>query len=221
VPVLTRRPATPAAAATPLAPATTADGPTASGAEAYFRSPEFAGAWEETNRLAYTALREEGPARPLALDLSPVLPGLAAALGVPSAAAAAGFRLELLDAAAGERLRTALDRLDWLSIVLPAVALLLLVGTLWAAPGKLRWLRRLGFGLALSMVVLLLTLLLGAPVATGRVGDPLAAEVVRALLDALLWWPVLLAAAALAVGLGLAILAGLTSWLVAGRRARA
>jgi hypothetical protein len=71
------------------------------------------------------------------------------------------------------------------------------------------------------MVVLLLTLLLGAQVATGRVGDPLAAEIVRALLDALLWWPVLLAAALVAIGLVVAVLAGLLGWLVAGRRARA
>jgi hypothetical protein len=146
---------------------------------------------------------------------------LAAAGGVPAPAAATGPRVDLLDAAAADRLRDALERLDWLSIALPAVAALLLIGTIWAGPGKLRWLRRLGFGLALSMVVLLLTLLLGAQVATGRVGDPLAAEIVRALLDALLWWPVLLAAALVAIGLAVAVLAGLLGWLVAGRRARA
>ncbi|MBA3414767.1 MAG: hypothetical protein H0U10_06045, partial [Chloroflexia bacterium] len=126
----------------------------------------------------------------------------------------------LLDAAATDRLRGALDRLDWLSVVLPTAAALLFVGTFWAGPGKLRWLRRLGLGLALSMVVLLLVLLLGAPVATGRAGGPPAAEVVRALLDALLWWPVLLAAALVAVGLGVAVVAGLLGWLIGGRRAR-
>jgi len=214
-----KRPATPELVASPIAGV---PGDVVGGVEGYFRSPAFAEAWDETSRQAYATLREDGPAQPLALDFSPILPGLAAALDAPvPAGSATALRVELLDAEAVERLRTALDRLDWLSILLPIAALLLLIGTLWAGPGKLRWLRRLGFGLALSMIVLLLTLLLGGPVLSGRVANPLGAEVVRALLDALLWWPVLLAAALVAFGLALAAVTGLADWFVAGRRARA
>lgn len=181
----------------------------------YLDSAAFADAWAAANRAAYEQLRAGGP---LVLDLSPAAAEFAAAAGLPAAVAATdAFRLSLLDADAAARLRTALNRLAWLSVLLPAVAVAALIGALWAGPDKLRWLRRLGFGLAVSMIVLLLVLLVGVAVAGGRVGGA-AGGIVAALLDALIWWPVLLAAGAGAIGLAVALLATVVALLARGRR---
>ncbi|MCC6312638.1 MAG: hypothetical protein IT337_01395 [Thermomicrobiales bacterium] len=183
-----------------------------------FASDEFTDAWAEANRALQQSLTARGAAGPLLLDFSALAPEIQRALvetGAADLARAApppdALRIELLGAADADRVRGLLRAVRWSGILLPIVAAALLIGSVWAAPSRLRAVGRAGLGLALATIVLMLVVLIGQSVLAGRTPDP-AAEIVAALLDRLLQQPVLWALAMASIGLAVAALVAGAAW---------
>lgn len=190
---------------------------------AVVRSPAFAEEWADANRAAHAALTDPAAAgQPVAIDFSPLAARVAERLG-PRAGAAlpdpAALQVEVLDAAAADRLRGVLHRIGWVGIALPVAAVLLATGAIWVAPGRLAALRRLGFGVVLTTAAVLLALLVAATGFAGRVAGP-AAVIVAAVVDAVLRAPLLWLAVLALAGLAVAVVGVAAGWL-ARDRARA
>ncbi|MGI9253478.1 MAG: hypothetical protein ACR2J8_07020, partial [Thermomicrobiales bacterium] len=185
------------------------------------KSPEFGKAWDLANRKAYAGLTAvEAGSGPVYLDLSGAAGRIQQELkdrgisGVDQIVIPRdSLSIEVLDGNSAATVRTVLKRVDLLGIALPVVAILSLIGSVWAAGSKLVALRRIGFGLALSTIVMLLILLIGQQSAVSRLGASGMSDAARAVIDTLLRTPVLWGMAAVLIGLVLAVFAGMIGWM--------
>jgi hypothetical protein len=185
------------------------------------QSPEFGRAWEMANRKAWAGMMSvRSGSGPVALDLSGAASRIDRELedrGIPGidqfSIPPDALSVEVLDADTADDVRTVLRQVNVLGIALPIVALLSLVGSVWAAGSKLGALRRAGVGLALSTIVTLLGLLIGQQGLTARLDGSGMADAARAVIDTLLRTPVLWGMVMIVAGIALALLAGLLSVL--------
>ncbi len=180
-------------------------------------SPEFANAWDLANRKAWAGLTAvKASSGPVYLDLSGAASRIQQELAdrdVPGADSVVippdSLSIEVLDGNTAATVRTVLQRLDVLGIALPVVAMLSLLGSFLLAGNKLVALRRIGFGLAISTIIMLLILLIGQQSAVARLSSPGMAEAAQAVIDTLLRTPVIWGMIAVLAGFGLALLTGL------------
>lgn len=156
-------------------------------------SAKFRDAWARANRDAYQSLFTgggTGTGAPVVLDLSPLAAPLQEEVERSGLNLPAGFvidpaelRLELLDGASAEQIRLAVGRLDLASWLALGIAVAALILSIVVAPDRLAAIARVGFGLAIGMVVLITLMLAGQLWAVGA-GDTRRA-VLGAILDAI------------------------------------
>lgn len=145
---------------------------------AFTRSDRFQTLWMEANRRAHTRLVDlltTGRSKRLALDdetlyldLSPAVDRVKAALnerGLSRIAAAipptVDGRVELLQSSAFADARQGVRRLRGVAVLLPFLALLSLIGSVWLASSWRRGLLHAGLGVALAMLGLIALLAVG------------------------------------------------------------
>jgi hypothetical protein len=155
-------------------------------------SAAFRDTWEAANRGAHQSLIGQRAAwgQPVTLDLTPLAAELQteiATLGitVPAGLSLANdLRVDLFDAATADRLRFALQRLDFTFGGALAVVVIALILSLVLAPDRLALLARAGFGLAVMMVVLIALMLVTQGWAMSSSPTPGSGALIAAILDA-------------------------------------
>jgi hypothetical protein len=154
----------------------------------FVRSEAFAELWVTVNRAAHSrvvaALTGQGPDvvavdhGRITLDLTPVVAAVRqrlAALGLPVALLpTTRLVVDLADAGSLVRAQHAVRRLDALALWLPVATVVLLVGAVALARRRLRASWRLLAGLAVTMVLLVLAVRLGAGVVVRHVSADVA-----------------------------------------------
>jgi len=179
------------------------------------QSPKFSAAWNDAMRLIQKRLlATEDTTGPLELNLVPFLPQIQQDLadsGIPLLAKiripGEKLRIQLMDEADADALRAVLRTVSVLGLALPVAALALFLAVVAVAPGRWGWVRRLGMGLTISMIVLLVVLLVGQRILLGQIPKPNSRAVADALLEVMLNLPVLLALGIAVVGAVIAIAA--------------
>lgn len=157
-------------------------------------SPAFATTWSQANAGLYTVLASginAGWGEPVVLDLSPLASELQAEIDAVSSTlpieleiAPEELRVQVLDAATADTVRSALRDLDRSFFIAAAVALLGALLSIALAGDRLRALMRLCFGLAIGATLLIAALLLGQGWAAGQSGSQASAVALEAILDA-------------------------------------
>jgi len=157
-------------------------------------SEEFHQTWEEANRKAHRFLASElteGPGQPVTLDLSALLADIqaqvaAADVDVPPNLAldAEALQIEVLDAAAADRVRRGLMRLDLAFTTALVVALFSLILSVGLALDRLAAIGRAGFGLVIAMIGLMALMLVTQGWLTGQTGAD-GGVAIGAILDAI------------------------------------
>jgi hypothetical protein len=184
-------------------------------------SPEFERAWDLANRKAWAGLTAvKTTSGPVYLDLSGAASRIQQELsdrGIPGVDQIVippeSLSIEVLDGNTAATVRTVLQRVDVLGIALPIIAAISLLGSLLLAGNKLVALRRIGFGLAISTIIMLLILLIGQQSAVARLSGPGMSEAAQAVIDTLIGTPVIWGMIAVLVGLALAMLSGVIGML--------
>jgi hypothetical protein len=158
-------------------------------------SDEFHDTWEAANRAAHGLLVAElqaGWGQPVTLDLAPMQPAVLAeveALGVEVPPdleiAPEDLQIEVLDAATADTIRRVIRELDRAFAAAVTAAVLSLVLAVGLASDRLVALARVGFGLALSMVVLIAVMLAAQTSLASAAGTDGEGVVVGAIVDAI------------------------------------
>jgi hypothetical protein len=158
-------------------------------------SEEFRQTWEASNREAHRRLVSQpaqGQSQPVTLDLSPLLDDIQAEVAAVDVDVppdldldAEALRIEVLDAAAADRVRRGIERLDLAFGTALVVALLALILSVVLAPDRLAAIGRAGFGLAIAMVGLMALMLVAQAWLAGEAGADGGGVAVGAILDAI------------------------------------
>jgi hypothetical protein len=158
-------------------------------------SEAFRQTWEAANRDAHRLLVTDPPAgqaRPVALDLSPLQQPIEAEMrslnvDMPPDLKIGpdDLRIEVFDADTADRIRQAAHWLDgafWVSLAATVAAFVLSIAL---ASDRLAALGRVGFGLAIGMVLLIGLLLVGEAALASAAGGDGPGVVVQAIVDAI------------------------------------
>ena len=155
-------------------------------------SAAFRQTWQDANRAAHQSLIGQRAAwgHPVTLDLTPLAAQFQAELATLGVAVPAGLnltgdlRIEVLDAATADRVRRALQWLDVTFMTALAAVVITLLLALGLAPDRLVMLARAGFGLAVTMVLLIALMLVAQGWATSSAATPGSGALIGAILDA-------------------------------------